>query len=38
MMGKGYETLDVLEEKAGERLGNRLETHREMHHVAVWGP
>ncbi len=29
MMGKGYETSDVLEEKAGERLWIRLETHRE---------
>lgn len=37
MMGKGYETPDVLNEKVGERLGIRLETHREMHHVAVWG-
>ena len=29
MMGKGYETPDVLNEKVGERLGIRLETHRE---------
>ena len=37
MMGKGYETPDVLNEKVGERLGIRLETHREMHHITGWG-